>query len=53
MTNYDKSKWTTQYPKPKPQEKPTTETINLNPLHWLTSNITKVINKDGGNNNGN
>jgi hypothetical protein len=53
MTNYDKSKWTTQPQKPKPQEKPTPEKINLNPLKWLNSNITKVIKKDGGNRDGN
>jgi hypothetical protein len=52
MTNYDKNKWTTQPQKPKPQEKPTPEKINLNPLNWLAS-ITKVIKKDGGNRNGN
>jgi hypothetical protein len=53
MTNYEKNKWTTQPQKPKPQEKPKPEKINLNPLNWLTSNITKVINKAGGNSNGN
>jgi hypothetical protein len=44
MTNYDKNKWTTQPQKPKPQEKPTTETINLDAFTWSNNVLDKIAN---------